>query len=87
MPPSPFTPSRRGQWRTRYGLDVHGGGGFAPSDYVRPAFGAEYPYSPASEFAAGIQGKAPFDFPGHEALDYLGRQAGSGRSGTGHIIP
>lgn len=75
-------PGAGSQWRTQYGLDAHGGGGFAPADYARPAFGAQYPYLPAAGFPGLGQGKPLGAFPGHQAVDFLGHPAGPG---VGHI--
>jgi hypothetical protein len=79
-------PDGQSQWQTRYGMDVHARGGFAPEDYRRPAFAEEYPYGPTAALAGIGQGNAVTSFPGHVEIDYVGNPVvpGGGR-GIGHI--
>ncbi|MCX7012366.1 MAG: right-handed parallel beta-helix repeat-containing protein [Candidatus Sumerlaeota bacterium] len=79
-------PDEKSQWRTTYGLDTHGLGGFSPDDYLRPVFGEKYPYAPTAAFAGLGKGKSLGGFPGHQEVDYLGNPADSGRGvSMGHI--
>ena len=67
-----IVPDDRSAWRTRYGMDEHGRGGFSPEAYRQEIFRAAYPYEPTGEFLASNPGRALPDLPWPLRADFLG---------------